>query len=79
MLIESSPDFGCAYGYHGNLCSNCIDGYGKTKDKKKCFDCANNPNIYVQLVFAILIVVGLIAFSTRSALKKTEEFDVENP
>lgn len=62
----------CTFGYRGNLCSNCIDGWGKTKDKTQCFDCSKNPNIIVQLFFAILLTVGLIGVSVRSALQNIQ-------
>ena len=37
----------CKEGYKGNMCSNCEDGYGKTRDKSECFECDSEGSIYV--------------------------------
>lgn len=50
----------CAYPYTGNVCNNCIDGYGKSNDGSECIDCQRSPKIYLQIlavIFTVLIIV----------------------
>lgn len=50
----------CLFGYEGNLCANCIPGYGKTKFKGECLDCSVSASPYLLVILAIFIAGLLI-------------------
>lgn len=37
----------CSAGYQGNMCNACSEGYGKSNDGFRCFDCSTSPNLYL--------------------------------
>jgi len=78
-LLDEFEDQGCAEGYKGNLCNNCIDGYGKNSDKTECFDCDKNPNIWLQLTVVIIVTLVLVGNQVKQTNEGLEDFHPDEP
>ena len=61
-LRDSGSTLDCAPGFGGVLCSSCIKGFRRKKDKKtfRCEQCAPNMHRGQQLVFWAVMLAGSI-------------------
>jgi hypothetical protein len=66
----------CAKGYTGNLCANCVDGYGRTRDQGSCYDCINSPNVYF-LLLAVVFIAGLMIITGVRILMHMSDYSDE--
>ena len=56
----------CSYPYKGTLCNTCEEGYGKSNDGAKCYNCKESYRIPLQIVgvvvsMVIFIIIGIKA------------------
>eukprot|EP00762_Andalucia_godoyi_P008149 ANDGO_07424.mRNA.1 Putative leucine-rich repeat-containing protein DDB_G0281931 len=60
----ATPAGPCKTGYEGRLCSACSSGYFRTGDR--CAVCPNSVGLTFFAMFAVLTVIGLVAWSFLS-------------
>ena len=67
--VVLNPTGTCAEGYEGNLCSSCIQGWGKTGGmSSNCVDCKNTALSYLQLLFVLSFQVIVFVFGIRESM-----------
>ena len=59
----------CQSEYRGNLCAECIVGYGKRSGGLACYDCKNYGGAYAGLVFRVLLICCVLAYMLRPQIE----------
>eukprot|EP00741_Cyanophora_paradoxa_P003800 tig00000718_g3694.t1 len=60
----------CAFGYEGNLCAVCVEGYGRRSD----YDCQTCPEPTLSRLIAVLVVLFLILVASFMIRKHIKSF-----
>jgi len=70
----------CKENYQGNLCNDCITGFGKGRHDSTCFECNSNPTLYISILAVVAANVVLIFHSVKAVLTVSgENLTDENP
>ena len=68
-----SPTGTCADGYQGNLCNNCIEGYGKSSDGN-CTSCDTDHWHYILFGIMFIVQVYLLSQGVKETMELAEDF-----
>jgi len=66
----------CSAGYSDNLCTKCLDGYGRDIDA--CLECPSTGVSVVFFIIFLLVVVFIMTILVRAALEDNQLFGKHN-
>jgi hypothetical protein len=62
----------CAEGYEGNLCNQCVPGYGKRSGGLACFKCSEYASLYAQMGLKFMFLILCLFLYFRSSMDEFE-------
>lgn len=71
LLTLQNYSYVCRQGSYGNLCANCVSGYGKDSNAM-CHQCSTDKNIYAKFFLFSFFSVIFLAYQSTVALKFDE-------
>ena len=68
---EDTYSYQCSLGNYGNLCSNCLEGYGKDSNGI-CHQCGTDPMIYVRFFVFTFLTLMFLLYQSYAAMEFKE-------